>query len=110
VLSGEGTNTNFIVFGLTRPGLESTIYRNQGDHSNHYAAVAVHLEMNSEGRLRTKLYDTRNDFNVLIVNFPFIFNISAATAYGVHISLSLHDIPEFVVHIIIYRGLLKTIT
>jgi len=26
VLSGEATNTNFIVFGLTRPGLEPTIY------------------------------------------------------------------------------------
>jgi hypothetical protein len=27
VLSGETTNTNCIVFGLTRPGLEPTIYR-----------------------------------------------------------------------------------
>jgi len=27
VLSGEAANTNFIVFGLTRPGLEPTIYR-----------------------------------------------------------------------------------
>ena len=27
VLRGEATNTNFIVFGLTRPGLEPTIYR-----------------------------------------------------------------------------------
>jgi len=27
VLSGEATNTNFIVFYLTRPGLEPTIYR-----------------------------------------------------------------------------------
>jgi len=26
MLSGEATNTNFIVFGLTRPGLEPTIY------------------------------------------------------------------------------------
>jgi len=31
VLSGEATNTNFIVFGLTRPGLEPTIYRIRGE-------------------------------------------------------------------------------
>jgi hypothetical protein len=36
VLRGEATNTNFIVFGLTLSGLESTIYRPQGEHANHY--------------------------------------------------------------------------
>ena len=36
---------------------------------------------------RTKLYDKRDDFNFLIVNFPFICsNIPAAPAYGVYIS------------------------
>jgi hypothetical protein len=25
----------FIVFGLTRPGLEHTIYRTRGEHANH---------------------------------------------------------------------------
>jgi hypothetical protein len=45
----------------------------------------LHLEIDSEGRLRTTLYDKRNDFN--IVNFPFICcNIPAAPAYGVYIS------------------------
>jgi hypothetical protein len=39
------------------------------------------------GRLRTKLYDKRNDFNFPIENFPFICNnIPAAPAYGVYIS------------------------
>jgi len=33
VLNGEATNTNFIVFGLTRSGLETTIYRTRGDHA-----------------------------------------------------------------------------
>jgi hypothetical protein len=34
-----------------------------------------------------KLYDKRDDINVPIVNFPFIFsNIPAAPAYGVYIS------------------------
>ena len=41
MLSGEATNTNFIVFGMTRPGLEPTIYRTQGEHANHYATDAV---------------------------------------------------------------------
>jgi hypothetical protein len=38
---GEATNTNFIVFVLTRPGLEPTIYRTRGKHANHYATDAV---------------------------------------------------------------------
>ena len=37
VLSEEATNTNFIVFGLTRPGLEPTIFRTRDEHANHYA-------------------------------------------------------------------------
>ena len=41
MLSGEATNTNFIVFGLTRLGLEPTIYRTQGKHANHYTTDAV---------------------------------------------------------------------
>ena len=41
VLSGEATNTNFIIFGLTRPGLEPTIYRTRGEHANHYATDTV---------------------------------------------------------------------
>jgi hypothetical protein len=43
MLSGEATNTNFIVFGLTQLGLESTIYRTRGEHANHYTTDAVLL-------------------------------------------------------------------
>jgi hypothetical protein len=47
----------------------------------------LHLEIDSEGKLRTKLYDKRDDFNLPIVNFPFICsNIPATPAYGVYIS------------------------
>ena len=47
----------------------------------------LHLEIDSEDRLRTKLYDKRDYFNFPIVNFPFICsNIPAAPAYGVYIS------------------------
>jgi hypothetical protein len=48
----------------------------------------LHLEIDSDGRLRTKLYDKWDDFNFPIVNFPFICsNIPAAVpASGVCIS------------------------
>jgi hypothetical protein len=35
------SNTNFIFFYLTRPGLVPTIYRTQGEPANHYATDAV---------------------------------------------------------------------
>ena len=42
----------------------------------------LHLEIDSEEWLSTKLYDKRDDFNFPIVNFPFICsNIPAAPAY-----------------------------
>ena len=48
---------------------------------------ASYLDIGSEGRLRTKLYDKRYYLNFPIVNFPFICsNIPAAPAYGVYIS------------------------
>ena len=40
-VSGEATNTNCIVFGLTRPGLEPTIYQTRGEHANHSITDAV---------------------------------------------------------------------
>jgi len=36
VLSGEATNTNCIVFGLSLSGLELTIYCTRGEQANHY--------------------------------------------------------------------------
>ena len=41
MLSREATNTYFIVFGLTRPGLEPTIYRTRGEHANYYVTDAI---------------------------------------------------------------------
>jgi len=47
----------------------------------------LELEIDSEGRLRTTLYEKRDDFSFVIVYFPFIWsNISAAPAYEVYIS------------------------
>jgi hypothetical protein len=41
MLSREATNTNIIVFGLTRSGLEPTIYRIRGKHANHYTRTSI---------------------------------------------------------------------
>jgi hypothetical protein len=41
MLSGEATNTNFIVFGLIRPGLEPTIYCSKDGYVNHYPTDAA---------------------------------------------------------------------
>jgi hypothetical protein len=55
------------------------------DRSASY--LDLNLEIDSEGRLRTKLHDKRDDFNFPIVNFPFICsNIPTASAYGIYIS------------------------
>ena len=43
MLSEEATNTNFIVFDLTRPGLDPTIYRTRGEHANYYTNDAVSM-------------------------------------------------------------------
>ena len=48
--------------------------------------LELHLEIDSEKRLKTKLYDKRDDFNCHIVHFPVICsNIPAAPAYGVSV-------------------------
>ena len=49
-LAEKQQNTNFIVFGLTRPGLETTIYRTRDKHANHYATDAVHLSSKTQTR------------------------------------------------------------
>jgi hypothetical protein len=43
VLSGEPNNTNFIVFGLTRLGLETTIYLTRGERWNNNAIDAFYF-------------------------------------------------------------------
>jgi hypothetical protein len=58
VLRGEATNTNFIVLGLTRPGIEPTIYRTRGEHTNHYATDAVE---NQHRKINTQLNTLNNN-------------------------------------------------
>ena len=47
-----------------------SIFITDTDRSASY--LDLHLEIDSDGRLRTKLYDKRDDFNCPIVHFPFI--------------------------------------
>jgi hypothetical protein len=55
--------------------------------STYSIPVLCMLYIESEGRLRSKIYDKRYDFNFPILNFPFICsNIPAAPACGVYIS------------------------
>ena len=45
------------------------------------------MSIESDGQLRTSLYDKRDDFNFHITNFPFLSsNIPSSPAYGVFIS------------------------
>ena len=70
----------------------------------------IHLEIDNEGRLKTKLYNKIDDFSFPIVNFRFLWsNIPAAPAHGVYTSqlirysracISYHDFCD--------RGLLLT--
>jgi hypothetical protein len=41
VIIEETTKTNVIVYGLTRPGVQSTIYRTHCKHANHYTTDAA---------------------------------------------------------------------
>ena len=68
----------------------------------------LHLEIDNEGRLKTKLYDKRDDFSFPIMNFPSS-NIPAAPAYGVYISqLILYSRACISYHDFLDRGLLLT--
>ena len=57
------------------------------DSGRSASYLDLHLEIDNQGRLCTKLYDKRDDFNFPIVNFPFLCgNIPSAPAYGVFVS------------------------
>ena len=45
MLCGELENTNFIVYTLTKPGMELTIYDTRGNHANHYTTEEIWLSL-----------------------------------------------------------------
>jgi hypothetical protein len=57
----------------------------ESDKPASYLDILLNIESN--GRLTTSLYDKRDDFDFAIVNFPFLCsNIPLLPAYGVYIS------------------------
>ena len=58
---------------------------NKSDHLAEYLDLTFIID--SGGKLSTKLYDKRDDFEFHIVNFPFLSsNIPSGPSYGVYIS------------------------
>ena len=86
------------------------------DRSASY--LDLHLNSDSEGQLRTKLYHKRHDFNFPIVNFPFNYiqvdtyiNIPAEPAFGVHVYITYlirYSRACYSYHDFLHRGLLLT--
>jgi arginine deiminase len=60
--------------------------KNTTDPDMSTSYLDLHLEIESEGLLRTKLHDNRDDFNIPIVNFRFKRDTFPAAAYGLYIS------------------------
>jgi hypothetical protein len=80
-----------------------------GDFVERIYTIEFEIKDTTEGRLRTKPYDKRDDFNFPILNLPFMCNIPESPAYGVYLSQlirysrargSYQDFPD--------RGLLLT--
>ena len=60
-------------------------------------SVKVGLEIDSEGWLRMKLYDTRDDFNFLIVNFPYNIYVYHFESFMVA-TMTLLTVLEYLCH------------
>jgi hypothetical protein len=57
----------------------------ESDKSASYLDILLNIDSN--GRLTTSLYDKRDDFDFAIVNFPFLCsNIPLSPTYGVYVS------------------------
>jgi hypothetical protein len=57
------------------------------DTASSASFLDLYLEFDDSGKICTKIYDKRDDFNLKIINFPnMCSNIPASPAYGVYIS------------------------
>ena len=105
MLSGEATNTNFIVFGLTGPGLQPTIYRTITPPIRFsvctYYTIPQELETEDPNEFRNYFRMDKPTVNILLENicsswfilcFPVLFltcafitfnNISAISWWSV---------------------------
>jgi len=72
------------------------------DTTTRFAShIDLHLEIDNEGQLRTKLYNKKYYFNIPIVSFPFICSNITYHLHMESLSLSWSDIPKRVVPILI---------
>ena len=81
--SSDWLNTCYLI------GQNHAISLAEGKHRFNASAsyLDLLLSIESDGQLRTSLYDKRDDFNFHITNFPFLSsNIPSSPAYGVFIS------------------------
>ena len=86
MLREKATFTNFIVFGLTRSGLKSTIYCTRGEHTNHCITDAVQVAFGEIGLVRETL-----------IYADFVFQI-----YSLEIHFQDYFFPShFVVYLVI---------
>ena len=61
--------------------------RQQTDDNYHQSFLDLLLEIDKDSCLRVRICDKRDDFNIDIVNFPFLCgNIPQSPSYGVYIS------------------------
>ena len=70
--------------------------KNTTDTDTSASYLDLHLEIDSEGRLRTKLYDKRHYFNFPIVNFPFT---GFVTRLKRRVSLVEQELPTLPEHL-----------
>jgi hypothetical protein len=74
----------------------------ESDKSASYLDILLNIDSND--RLTTTLYDKRDDFDFAIVNFPFLCsNIPLLPAYGVYISQLIHT-QEPVLRMMIFQN------
>ena len=72
----------------------SELQLNKDNVSDTEASFLDLLLSISDGFVKTKIYDKRNDFDFDIVNFPFLDgDVARSTSYGVYI-LNLFDLLE----------------
>jgi len=103
MLSSDATNTNFIVFGSTRPGLEPTIYHTQGDHweLEHQRTCKSLALLTAWFKWQTNIHQGLNGFNniseLCIVAVIFIGGRNQSTcsksllSHNVVLSTPLHE-------------------
>ena len=84
VLSLSNSSFDHFIHLIYPPEL---VIKNTTESKESSSYLDLQIIIGKNGKLCTKLYDKRDDFNFPIVNFPFLdSNIPSSPAYGVYIS------------------------